>query len=55
MIGEVVLKGPTSIENQNAAAGSVLLKRSNSKEEPKDVAEKPDVLEASLRIFSMVN
>jgi len=43
--GEVVLKGPTSIENKNAVAGSVLLKRSNSKEEPKDVAEKPEVLE----------
>ena len=50
-----MLKGPTSIENQNAAAGSVLLKRSNSKEEPEDVAEKSDVLEASLRIFSMDN
>ena len=52
MTGEVVLKGPTSIENQNAATGSVLLKRSNSKEEPKDVAEKPEVLEASSYLHS---
>ena len=43
-------------EDQNAADGGVLLKRSNSKEEQKEkVAASPEVLEDSYLVFQLIH